>query len=213
MKELPAVHPFDLLFGIFRDERLPAIRAAIGDGGDVNAFVLTAPALELLRELRPDEGLGDGTDDFVALVHAAYLYWRDGEQTRTLDEARTRALTRPSPGTRLRTLKTTYVQVAPHIIWGQLDADAPFEPLDGFFATPGDDDTLRLVACFGVHEQRPGVSVIAVHGPAPSLHQRRDGTRLFAPTMSGGDAAHLHAVSEPDELLLLGWRVMSEEGV
>ena len=95
-------HPFELLFGVFREKHFPAIRAVIGDGTDVNAFVLAAPALELLRELRPDEGLGDGADDFVALVHAAYLYWRDEEQISGLDEAETRALTtaRPEPKTR-----------------------------------------------------------------------------------------------------------------
>lgn len=201
-------HPFELLFGVFREKHFPAIRAVIGEGVDVNAFVLAAPALELLRELRPDEGLGDGADDFVALVHAAYLYWRDGEQTTALDEAETRALTTPHPEPKTR--GTRYVQLAPRIFWAQLDPEAAFEPLDGFFAISLDSTTLRLVACFGVHERRPGVSIATVQGSPPVMAKRQDGTQLFAPTMPGGDAAHLHAIAEPDELLLLGWRATSD---
>ena len=224
------VQPFALLFGAFRDARLPAIRAALGDNSDVNAFMLAAPALELLRDLRPDEGLGPGIDDFVALVHAGYLFWRDGENTITLDETATRKLPHPERsegavgtppaarsldklGTRELSLGATYVQIAPHIIWGQLDPDAAFEPLDGWFATPTRDGTLRMVACFGVHAQRPGVSVVAVQGGCPAITARDDGTRPFAPTMPGGNAAHLHAVATADELLLLGWRGPNNGGI
>jgi len=213
MSDGERVQPFDLMFGLFREARFPAIRPAIGDSAAVNAFVLAAPALELLRELRPDEGLGDGADDFVALVHAAYLYWRDGEQTHCLDEAATRALVLAPPAqSKGPPQGTRYVQLGPRIFWAQLDPDAAFEPLDGFFAIRLDPATLRLVACFGVHERRPGVSIVTVQGSPPVMARRQDGTRLFAPTMPGGDAAHLHAVNEPDELLLLGWRTTGDGG-
>ena len=209
MSERTAVHPFELLFGAFRAERFPAIQSALGDSSDINTFMLAAPALELLRELRPDEGLGDGVDDFVALVHAAYLFWRDAEKTVTLDESATRGLVRPAPLTthdsRLTTSLTTYIQIAPRLIWAQLVEGEPFEPLDGWFAIPV-GAAIRLVACFGVHEQRPGVSVAVVEGEMPEAVARADGTPPFSPTMPGGDAAHLHAVSAPEELLLLGWR-------
>jgi hypothetical protein len=203
----PRPQPFELLFGEFRAERFPAIRAALGEETDVNAFVLAAPALELLRDLRPDEGLGDGIDDFVALVHAAYLFWRDGERATLLDEKTTRDLTHANGSLAVLGMREAqYVQFAPRIIWAQLDPEAAFEPLDGFFAIPSESTTLRLVACFGVHAQRPGVSVVAVQGSLPMIDRRDDGTQLFAPTMPGGDAAHLFAVNTPEELLLLGWR-------
>jgi hypothetical protein len=95
--------------------------------------------------------------------------------------------------------------VAPQLIWGRLAEDAPFEPLDGWFAMPSGAG-LRIVACFGVHPERPGMSVAAVDGPLPAAISRADGTPLFAPTMSGGDLAGLHAISGPEELLLLGFR-------
>ena len=212
----PRPHPFELMFGGFREARFPAIRTELRDDSDSHAFLLAAAALELMRELRPDDGFGDAVDDFVALVHAAYLFWRDGEHTVALDESGTRQLChpgwRPSGRTPLGATPTRSIQIAPRLVWGQLADEEPFEPLDGWFTIPGDTE-LRVVACFGVHEQRPGVSVVAVAGPHPAKVERDDGTPLFAPTMPGGDAAHLHAVSGPDELLLLGWRVAAGEEV
>jgi hypothetical protein len=155
-------------------------------------------------------------DDFVALVHAAYLFWRDGEATVTLDEPATRQLCQPdrsaSGRAPLGATTTQYIQVAPRLVWAQLAEDQAFEPLDGWFAIRGDAG-LRVVACFGVHGQRPGMSVVAVEGPLPLTVERPDGTPLFAPTMPGGDGAHLQAVSVPGELLLLGWRVATGEEI
>jgi hypothetical protein len=209
-------HPFDLMFSGFRSERLPAIRTELRDDSDINAFLLAAHALELMRELRPDEGLGDAVDDFVAFVHAAYLFWRDGEHTIRADDPATRQFCRPgrraAGQAALAATTTLYIQIAPRLVWGQLAAEGPFEPLDGWFTVPGHAG-LRLVACFGVHAQRPGVSVVTVEGPLPATAERADGTAIFAPTMPGGDAAHLFAVSTPDELLLLGWRAAASEEI
>ena len=224
MSGAPRPHPFDLIFAPFRDRQFPAIRAELGGQSDVNAFMLAAAALELMRELRPDDGLGDAVDDFAALVHAAYLFWRDGERTLGLDVAATRALcTTPSgeaglplaargtpaeaPGGPAR---ARYIQVAPHLIWARLDADAPFEPLDGWFALPASDG-LRIVACLGVHPDRPGISVLVAEGRPRCDTTRPDGTLLLAPTMQGGDLAGLHAIDAPDELLLLGFRAPIEK--
>jgi hypothetical protein len=206
-------HPFDLVFADFRADRLPAIRAELGERSDLDTFMLAAAAVDLMHELRPDEGFGEGVDDFVALVHAAYLFWRDGERTTNLDMAATRALCSPPGGIEpapdaLPSEPARYIQVAPQLIWGRLSEDAPFEPLDGWFAVSSGAG-LRLVACFGVHPERPGVSVATVDGPRPAATSRADGTPLFAPTMSGGDLAGLHAISGPEELLLLGYRALA----
>jgi hypothetical protein len=208
--------PFDLLFGAFRAERFPAIHVALGDRRDLAAFLFAAPALELMRELRPDEGLGEGVDDFVALVHAAYCFWRSGEPISVLDDAGTRRLAanaddRTLPRAPMSEMgETRYFQVAPRLIWGQLDPAEAFEPLDGWFGWQVENGDLRMVSCFGVHEQRPGVSVVVVQGPPVGHVTRADGSPLFSPTMPGGDAAGLLAVSAPEELLLLGWRAMVE---
>ena len=199
-------HPFELLFGGFRAERLPAIAAELAGRHDIDDFMLAGAALELMREMRPDDGLGDGIDDFVALVHAAYRFWVDDETTIELDEAQSRALcARSNDRPAAMASGVRYIQVAPRLIWGQLADDGPFEPLDGWFELPG-QGTLRMVACFGVHPERPGLSVTVVEGREPAAWHRSDGSPLFGPMMPGGDAASLLAVGAPEELLLLGWR-------
>lgn len=209
----PATHPFELVFGALADERFPAIRDALPPGSDLDAFLLSGPAVELLQVMRPDDGLGDGIDEFVAFVHAAYRYWEDGQQLTRLDEAATRALcasngSELAEGTPYPTA-AAYIQVAPRLIWGQLDDGDVFEPLDGWFAVPVDGG-VRVVACFGVHPERPGLSLLVVEGGAPGSVLREDGSPLFAPVMPGGDTAGLYAVVAPEELALLAWRAATQ---
>lgn len=201
-------HPFALLFGAVATERFPAIAAALGDERGIEPFLMAPDAIELLHALRPDGGLGEEVDDFVALVHAAWCYWADGAVTTTLDDAGTRALCDPEASTGAAATppaRTRYVAVAPRLVWAALGTGEHHEPLDGWFAVPVRGG-LRAVACFGVHPGRPGVSAVAVEGPRPAAVAREDGTPLFAPTMPGGDTAGLFAVTAPDELLLLAWR-------
>lgn len=206
-------HPFELIFAEFRGQQFPAIRAELGDGANLDSFVLSPAALDLMGQLRPDEGVGDGMDDFVALVHAAYLFWRDGERTLRFDAMATRALCAPGVPVANEPLASglvRYIQLAPQLIWGRLAAEGPFEPLDGWFAMPS-GGALRMIACLGVHPGRPGVSVVVVEGPPPIDLTREDGTPLFAPTMSGGDLAGLYAVGMAEELLVLGFRASPGE--
>jgi hypothetical protein len=210
-------HPFELVFAQLRDSSFPAVRDALGDGdAGVLRFLLVGPAIELMRDLRPDEGLGEGVDDFVSLVHAAYRFWADGEQTVALDRVATSSLVNSTASAAATPERpgsvTKYIQVAPRYIWAAVDAESPYEPIDGWFAVP-DSPALRVVACLGVHAERPGLSVIAAEGIRPRVANRSDGSTLFAPTMPGGERAGLHAVATREELLLLGWRSagMSQE--
>lgn len=198
-------HPFAIVFGTIAEQRFPALRDACGPAPSIDEFLLAQPAIELLRELRPDEGLGDAIDDFIAFVHASFCYWAAGSRTAGFDEATTRWLcgTRDAAGSGGE--GAMYIQVAPRIIWAQLAADTSYEPLDGWFVIP-EGAALRVVACFGVHPARPGLSVLALVGPPPEGLTRSDGTPLFSPTMPGGDAAGLYALAGPEEMLLLAWR-------
>lgn len=205
----PAPDPFKLVFGGLAEERFPAIRAAVPAEIDLDSFLLAGPAVEVMRDLRPDEGLGDGIDEFVAFVHAAYRFWEAGCKLAVLTEAETRTLCAAASSDldSAPVILTTaaYIQVAPRLIWGQLDDGDVFEPLDGWFVVPVEGG-LRIVACFGVHPGRPGLSLLVVEGGAPGPVQREDGSPLFAPMMPGGDTAGLFAVVAPEELLLLAWR-------
>ncbi len=199
--------PFDLIFGSLAGERFPAIRDALGAETGLDAFLLSAPALELLRDLRPEGGVGDAADAFVGFVHAAYLYWTDGMHHCELDsDATTRLLAATLTTPTTPATPTTYIQVAPRRIWGRLADEETFEPLDGWFAR-AHGDRLDVVACFGVHPERPGVTVVVASGPPPILAAliRPDGTPPFSPTMPGGVAAGLAEVGSPAELLALAW--------
>lgn len=206
--------PFSLVFGDLAETAFPPIREALAENSSIEAFMLSAPALELLGRLRPDEGLGDAADDFVAFVYAAWRFWCDGKQVVVLDEATTRACCEPgprnssvlavhAPGT------TRYIQVAPRLVWGRLASDETYEPLDGWFATRT-GPLLRVVACFGLHSTRPGLSVVVAQGPLPGKIVREDGSAVFSPMMPGGDLAGLQALAAPEELLLLAWRTEME---
>ena len=87
-------HPFTLVFGELAPTRLPAIEAELRGETSLEAFLFGRAAVELLGELRPDDGIGEAIDDFVVFVHAAFLYWAAGEHTAAFDEAGTRDLCR-----------------------------------------------------------------------------------------------------------------------
>jgi hypothetical protein len=204
------LHPFRRLFGPVADERFPAIREATGSAlPSLDAFLLAAPAIELLRDLRPDPGPGDAIDEFVALVHAGFCFWASGALTRRLDRAATHAVcapgNRPGSGRRSAAEGVCYIQLAPNLVWGRFAMAAAFEPLDGCFVLPAGAG-LRVVACFGLHPGRPGISVATIEGARPILAARPDRSPLFVPVMPGGEAAGLHSITSFEELLLLAWR-------
>ncbi|MCA9769380.1 MAG: hypothetical protein KC485_11240 [Gemmatimonadetes bacterium] len=204
----PRPHPFDLVFGTIGPERFPAITEAVGDARDLDAFLMAEPAITLLRDLRPDEGLGEAVDDFVIFVHAAWAWWTAGAHTVELDAAASaRLLERESAATPDPAgAGAMYIQVAPRRIWARVAEADSHEPLDGWFVLPV-GDSRRVVACLGVHPARPGLSVLVAEGPRPVRRARPDGSATFAPRMEGGDTAGLASVDSPEELLLLAWSV------
>ncbi len=204
----PRPTPFTLVFDLLAADRFPAIRDELAEGRDLGRFLLAPAAVELLRELRPDEGLGDAADDFVAFVHAAYCHWDDGGRKLTLGEAQTRQLIERSADQNFAWAgkPSCYVQVAPRLLWSRVGGSEIHEPLDGWFAIP-EGDQLRMVACLGVHPARPGLSVVTATGLPPARPGGEPTRPPFAPQMEGGDTAGLHSVATATELLWLGWGV------
>lgn len=213
-------HPFALVFGEMAAEKFPAVRDALQGDLRLEHFLMIPAAVELLHELRPDDGLGAAVDEFVAFVHAAFCYWHDGQRTVSLDERDVRSGMEAggrrmegggdharSPLSVLDPRSSGYVQISPRILWSQVESSEIHEPIDGWFAVP-EGDALRVVACLGLHPERPGLSVLTAVGPAPTVLERHDGTAPFAPVMEGGAAAGLHSVANGDELLWLAWRMV-----
>jgi len=208
----PRPTPFALAFGELAEARFPVLRQAIAaagvDPGDRDAMLLVREVAELIRELLPEGGLGEEVQGLAALVHTAYLFWRDGETVRQLSEPDlAKAIHAPdgeepaeSPPAGVR-----YIQLPSLRVWGTPVEQSPAEPLDGWFRR-GVDDRLLVLAIFGLHSQRDGFTVVEVAGPKPHGLARSDGSPLFAPTLQGGVAAGLASVSGAEELLDLAWR-------
>lgn len=204
----PRLHPVEHVFGAIVAERFPAISEAMGEATSLERFLLVEPALTLLQELRPEDGLGEAAQEFVAFVHAAWLWWASGGVDRHLDAAATAALLEPTPdrANATPTAIVCYIQVDPRQIWARLDEAGVHEPIDGWFVmTHG--PRRRVVACLGLHGSRPGLSVLLAEGERPTGWQRPDGSPTFAPRMDGGDTAGLASVDTREELLLLAWNV------
>lgn len=205
--------PFSLVFGGLAAQQFSALQEAIAGAGrdprDRDAFLLVREVNELMQELRPDEGFGEGVRAMAALLHASYLFWLDGQRVVAIDDpALTRFLVPRPDGRPSRSRRSTgaYVQLPSLRVWGVPLEGATPEPLDGWFATAR-EDRLSVVAVFGLHPGRVGLTVAEVTGSAPRGLARADGSALFAPTLEGGDAAGLASIQGEEELLELAWRV------
>jgi hypothetical protein len=205
--------PFDLVFGSLADERFPKIRAALAvagtDPSDRDAFLMLPEGLSLIREIRPDDGVGEGIDQLVALVHHAYLLWDSGLLTLAIsDDQLDQLLGSPAPADpgSSGVPRAYYAQFPERRIWAELiEGQAP-EPMDGSFVHPANGGELRTLGIFGLRPDRPGFSVVESFGRRPEGVLRPDGTAPFGSVLTGGAKAGLHSVTSPDELLELGWR-------
>lgn len=199
--------PFALVFGELAEERFPALKASLAvgaiDPADRDAFVLDRAVTELLRDLVPEDAPPESLHEFIAVLQHGFLFWDAGGRVVGWSGE-------SGPGTRVPDDPTTrppvYLQLPSHLYWGQLEPDAPHEPLDGMFIHRWNEG-IRALAIFGMHPERPGFSVAEVAGAAPATppSKREDGSAPYAPLMEGGAAAGLRSVSGPAELLALAW--------
>jgi hypothetical protein len=204
--------PFDLVFEPLAQTTFPAIAVALTESGqsptDRDPFLMQREVVTLLRDLRPDEGLGEGIDQLAALVHHAYLFWDAGKIAVELPlEPLDRMLGElPDPNEEALTRPAHYTQLPEHRIWAQVAVGQAYEPLDGYFQYAPEPGFLRVLGVFGMQPERPGFSVVEVGGPRPTALARPDGSALFASTLAGGSAAGLYSLAGGEELLELAWR-------
>jgi hypothetical protein len=211
---MPRPTPFDLVFENIAPEFFPGIRDALERSGtddrDRDAFLMQREVVTVLRELRPDEGMGEGIDRLAALLHHAYLFWAAGRQVIDIADpkllgildrtAEPRAVAFDPP-------QACYVRLPERRIWAEVLPGQPHEPLDGcFIHATADEETLRVLGVFGVHPDRAGFSVVEVVGRRVNNLARVDRSRIFASTLPGGSRAGLFSLAGEEELLELGWR-------
>lgn len=211
--------PFDLVFGGVAAERFPAIRDSLtragADPADREQFVLDPEVTTLLRELVPEEGAGDSVSEHLALLHHAWLFWRDGIRVTGLDRAMARTVVEhPGTGSRGGDGGARYIQFPERLFWAELVPGAPHEPLDGFFVHASGEANLAVLAIFGFHPAREGFSVASAGGIPTGAATRPDGRAAFAPVLAGGAEAGLYSIVGEAELLELAARARaaSEEG-
>jgi hypothetical protein len=204
--------PFELVFGDTAPRNFSDTRAALSRSGtesrDRDAFLMVREVVTLLRELRPEEGLGEAIDELTALVHHSYLFWAAGCPVVELPTEHLGELlgTLPPDAEEHQDPPAYYVQLPERRIWAQAVTGAPPEPLDGCFVHASPDGSLRVLGVFGVHRERAGFTVVEVAGNRPVALVRPDGSQLFSPTLPGGAAARLFSLAGGEELLELGWR-------
>jgi hypothetical protein len=208
----PRPTPFDLALEPAVQTAFPAIRSALSTSGQDprhrDAFLMLGEVVTLVRDLRPEGGLGEGIDQLTALVHHGYLYWSAGSiRVELTSERLTQLLSHPALSANDEPDHPPhYVQIPERRVWAQVISGQSHEPLDGFFQYTAEPGVRRLLGVFGMHPERLGFSVVEVTGPRPSALSRLDGTPLFSPTLPGADAAGLYTITGGEELLELAWR-------
>jgi hypothetical protein len=204
--------PFELVFTRAAESSFPRIAASLAAGGhdpaDRDAFLMDREVITLLRDLRPEEGLGEAMDQMVALVHHAYLAWAGGNVTIPIGrEAAEELLDQPPSDAPASTdVGAYYAQLPERMVWASVIEDESPEPLDGLFVSRAPGGALRVLGIFGLRPERGGFSAVESSGPRLAGLAREDGSPLFDPTLSGGAPAGLRSLVGEAELLELGWR-------
>lgn len=120
---LPRPTPWDLVFREMGPVRFPALADELRDGGadpwDRDGFLLRRPVVELLRDLRPEGGIGEAMDEMAALVHLAFLSWHAGGPLLELGEPTLKDLLRGEPSQSTDgPPRAYYAQLAARKLWG-----------------------------------------------------------------------------------------------
>lgn len=207
--------PYDIAFGPEAEPRFAELRASLARTGrdphDADAFVLDPEVVRYLRELVPEEGVGEAVAEHVALLHHAYLYWDAGGWLLGLSREGAQGLLTTGlalPPGDTAAPATYYAQFPARLVWAALAPGEPHQPLDGLFVRPWPGGGLFALAVFGLHPGQEGFSVVAVDGYPPTVSAREDGTARFAPLLEGGAAAGLHSIADEAELLELAARTV-----
>ena len=211
--------PFELVFQRAAESSFPRIAAGLAAAGhdpaDRDAFLMDRDVVALLRDLRPDEGLGEAMDQMVALVHHAYLTWARGGVTIPVGREAAEELLGPVPpeAQGSKDIPAYYAQFPERMIWASVVEDEAPEPLDGVFVSRDPRGAMRVLGIFGLRPDRAGFSAVEATGERAGALAREDGSPLYAPTLPGAESAGLRSIVGEAELLELGWRTRSLAGV
>jgi len=210
--------PFDIVFGRpgLAATHFPRVAAALGEGAepDRERFLQLGPVGELMAEIAPDSG--EGAAQIGLLTFHSFHRWHQGGEDYEIDATALARVLRPEPIGEWQLQPPSpagYLQLPSHELWVPGAAGQPAEPIDGFFWVAGEPDrnALELLLVLGLHERRPGMTVIELQsGPLPAaghwgdMQARAEGED-FSNLLPGGE--QLHNLSTGGEVLKLVSRV------
>lgn len=224
--------PYELAFleGDFETRVFPLIQeeaeARREDPARRERFAFLAAGGEAIRDIIPPDAPPDMLEEYRALFHHAFNFWRFGRRLYVVDAAVARYLVEGAPT--LAEWEFTapydglYIQLPPNLFWASIGTDVPPEPVDGFFVTVSHEkDSLdvpfmdvQVLMVLGIHRLRAGFSVVAFDTEAGQgippvwAEPGRDRGADFENVLPGGDIAGLYSILTTSEAIKLVARVM-----
>jgi hypothetical protein len=223
------ITPYELILEPLETTEFPAIRAeAEQRGTDTrrrDQFLLLGHVGATLKEMVPDDAPTEALDEYGELLYQGFQFWDFGRRLYVLDEAVTAQLTAPEydfDDWVLAAPPSCYVQLPYQRLWARVAAEAPFEPVDGFFLVV--DDTLpapeagahlRAQLILGFRRDRPGVSLVSYRTDldphAAARYARapwRESGPAFEGTIPGGERRGYKTLATTSELEALALRTL-----
>ncbi|GIW51951.1 MAG: hypothetical protein KatS3mg081_1306 [Gemmatimonadales bacterium] len=209
------LHPFQYVFGELAPQRFEDLREAAKRANyDLDSrvkFQRFQPVLDLLSELVPSEALeltGAVMEQYATLLYVAYRYWSAGLHTFQLSRDQVRDLLEIEAADRPPVVPhgACYLQLPERLFWARIDAESPYEPMDGVFAATGQESgEVTVLAVLGLRPDRGGFSQLALSVALADWERAGETVRrpLFAPVMEGGELAGVYSVVSEGELLYL----------
>lgn len=221
--------PYELILLPLELRRFPEIRAeAEHRGVDTrrrDQFVLLGHVGATLDEIVPEDASPDALEEYAELLYHGYQFWSFGRRLYVLDDAITDRLT--SPTFEMETWEiagppSAYLQLPYQKLWGRVESDSPYEPVDGCFVVVDETQPapeagmhLRMQLVLGLRADRPGVSLISYRtdldaraGSRRAVHPSRDEGEAFSNAIPGGDRKGYRTLATVGELEALVLRAL-----
>jgi hypothetical protein len=175
-----------------------------------------------LKQMLPDGAEAGAVEQTAELLWQGYRFWDAGRRLYVVSDEVLQRLVAANAQVghwRFAAPPACYVQLPAPRLWARVAAEAPFEPVDGFFVAArtlsGTVHELRILAVLGLRRERPGVSLVAhravlddgelaAHADSPW----RDGAAPFANAIPGGERMGYYTLVTASELEALAIRVL-----
>jgi hypothetical protein len=223
------ITPYEMFLEPLEAVAFPAIRdEAEQRGTDTrrrDRFVLLGHVGATLKDFVTDDADPDSIEEYGEFLYHGYQFWEFGCRLYVFSEDATAELTEPEYDVGSWTFAgppASYFQFPYQRLWARVEAEAPYEPVDGCFVVV--DDTapapeagahLRIQLVLGLRMDRPGVSLVSYRTDLPPNEVRelargpwREAGAPFASAIPGGDRKGYRTLATTSELEALVIRAL-----